>query len=69
MQFIEDIEDGTGLSEETLYRSYGIEVTEPLAGESAIIVSDELYATYDVPIDVQGMVEDILFIIREGIFK
>lgn len=68
MQVTEVIEDGVGRSEESLYADYGIEVTEPLNGESALILQGDLFSTYDVPQDLDALIEDITYIIEEGIY-
>lgn len=68
MQATEVIEDGVGRSEESLYSDYGIEVTEPLNGESALILQGDLFSTYDVPQDLDTLIEDITYIIEEEIY-
>lgn len=68
MQFPEEIEKGVGRSEESLYADYGIEVTEPLNGESALILQGDLFSTYDVPQDLDALIEDITYIIEEEIY-
>lgn len=68
MQLTEEIEEGTGYLEEDLYNFFGIEVTEPVAGEAAIILREDLFGTYDVPAEIPSIVADINYIIQEGIF-
>lgn len=68
MQFTEEIEEGTGYLEEDLYNLFGIEVTEPVEGESAVIVSGVLFSTYDVPREIPILVGDINYIIQEEIY-
>lgn len=68
MQYTEEIEEGTGYTVEGLYSLFGIEVTDPVADEVALMVSDELFSTYDVPYDLSSLVEDINYIIREEIY-
>ena len=68
MQFTEEIEEGTGYSEEDLYNFYGIEVTEPVAGEVALILREDLFGTYDVPAEIPSVVADIIYIIQEEIY-
>lgn len=68
MQYIEEIEEGTGHTVEGLYSLFGIEVTDPVADEVALVISDELFSTYDVPYDLSLLVEDINYIIREEIY-
>lgn len=67
MNFIEDIEDATGLSEESLYGTHGIEITDEVNGESALILFGGLYSTYDVPREIPEIIEDINYIIDEGL--
>lgn len=69
MNFIEDIEDATGLSEEALYGTHGIEITDEVNGESALILFGGLYATYDVPREIPEIIEDINYIIDEGLLS
>lgn len=69
MNFIEDIEDATGLSEEALYGTHGIEITDEVNGESALILFGGLFATYDVPREVPEIVADIDYIINEGLLS
>lgn len=68
MHFTEEIEEGTGYLEEDLYNLFGIEVTEPVAGEVAIILSGVLFSTYDVPREIPAMIGDINYIIQEEIY-
>lgn len=68
MQVTEEIENRVGRSEESLYADYGIEVTEPLNGESALILQGDLFSTYDVPQDLDALIEDITYIIEEEIY-
>ena len=68
MQYTEEIEEGTGYTVEGLYSLFGIEVTDPVADEVALVISDELFSTYDVPYDLSLLVEDINYIIREEIY-
>lgn len=68
MQFTEDIEEGTGYREEDLYNLFGIEITDPVEGEVAVLLSEDLFGTYDVPYEIPSLVADINYIIQEGIF-
>lgn len=68
MEFTEEIEEGTGYLVENLYNYFGIEVTDPVAGEVAIILSEDLFGTYDVPYEVPSLVADINYIIQEEIY-
>lgn len=68
MQYTEEIEEGTGYTAESLYNLFGIEVTDPVADEVALVVSDSLFSTYDVPYELSSLVEDINYIIREEIY-
>lgn len=65
---IGDIEDGVGMSEETLYSRYGIEITDPINEEVAIILHGDLFAAYDVGYDLHHVIADIKYIIREEIY-
>ena len=69
MEFTEEIEEGTGYLVENLYNSFGIEVTDPVAGEVALILSGDLFATYDVPYEIPSLVADINYIIQEEIYR
>lgn len=69
MQFAEEIEEGTGYLEEDLYNLFGIEATDPVENEVAIIVSGYLFATYDVPYEIPSLVADINYIIQEEIYR
>lgn len=68
MQYTEEIEEGTGYTVEDLYSLFGIEVTDPVADEVALVISDTLFSTYDVPYDLSLLVEDINYVIREEIY-
>lgn len=68
MEFTEEIEEGTGYLVENLYNYFGIEVTDPVVGEVALILSEALFGTYDVPYEVPNLVADINYIIQEEIY-
>lgn len=68
MLYTEDIEDGVGKSEESLYNAYGIEITEEVNEEVALILHGDLFSTYDVPLELSYLISDIKYIIQEEIF-
>ena len=68
MDFTEEIEEGTGYLVENLYNYFGIEVTDPVVGEVALMLSGDLFGTYDVPYEVPSLVADINYIIQEEIY-
>ena len=68
MEFTEEIEEGTGYLVENLYNYFGIEVTDPVVGEVALMLSGDLFGTYDVPYEVPSLVADINYIIQEEIY-
>lgn len=65
---IEDIEAGVGMSEESLFSNYGIEITPEVNDEVAIILRGDLFAAYDVAYDLHHIIGDIKYIIREEIY-
>lgn len=68
MEFTEEIEEGTGYLVEDLYNYFHIEVTDPVAGEVALLLCESLFATYDVPHEISSLVADINYIIQEEIY-
>lgn len=69
MDLVEEIEESVGLSMVTLYDRYGVEVTDPLNGESALLLFGELFSTYDMPREIEEVVSDINYIINEGLLS
>lgn len=68
MIYIEDIEDGVGKSEESLFNGYGIEVTDEVNEEVALILHGDLFSAYTVPLEIPHLVSDIIYIIQEEIY-
>lgn len=65
---LELVEEGVGRSMSSLQTNYGIEITEIVNDEVALILQGDLYSTYEVDFEIPHLVADIDYIIREEIY-
>lgn len=65
---VELVEDSVGMSESSLYSYYGIEITDEVNGEVALMLQGDLFSTYDASFELYHLISDIDYIIREEIY-